>query len=232
MARLRRIRDLPKSLLNALDIVLEPVALGHVLLADGHSLPGNTHDGNVVDVILVKLDVQLRVVTGGPLVETPALCDLLGGLEFEIFARHVAVKQLKLSAELGTLEDLGRRSGKGSNSLRVDKGLVQLLSRGAELFVIGHGRRVHGATGLYSLGGRSGLGGGGGLGVDFGGRETARGVGARGVLDILAMLGDEGAGKLLELLSQLGHNLGADEVLHGLLLLGVGKDVYVKLRGA
>lgn len=172
-ANSRYMCDLPKGLLNALDVVLEPVTLSNVFLADRNTLPLDSHNGNMVNVVLVKLHVELGEVTGGPLVQTPALGDLLGLLKLEVLAGDVPAKQLKLAADLGTIENLGRGSCKGSDSLGVDKGLVQLLGSGSELLVIGHGSGVDDAT---SLGlGACGSGGlrGRALGVDLGGRETA-----------------------------------------------------------
>lgn len=169
----RCICNLPESLLDALNVVLKPVALGNVLLADGNTLPLNSHNGNVVDVVLIKLNVELGEVTSGPLVQTPALSDLLGLLKLEVLAGDVSAKQLELAANLGTIEDLGRGSCEGSDSLGVDESLVQLLGSGSELFVIGHSGSVDNRASL-GLGAR-GSGGlrGRALRVDLGGREPA-----------------------------------------------------------
>lgn len=51
------------------------------------------------------------------------------------------------------------------------------------------------------------------------------------MLNILAMLRNQGGSKLLELFSQQGYELRSDEVLDGLLLLRIGEDIYIKLRG-
>lgn len=50
---------LPKSLLDASDVIFAPVSLGDVFLADRDTLPGDTHDSDVVDVVLIKLNVEL-----------------------------------------------------------------------------------------------------------------------------------------------------------------------------
>jgi hypothetical protein len=63
----------------------------------------------------------------------------------------------------------------------------------------------------------------------LGSRETAGGVGARSVLDVLAVFSDESRGELGKLLPQLRNDLGPDKVLDRLLLLGVGVDIDLKL---
>lgn len=56
---LYNISDLPKGLLDASDVIFAPVSLGDVFLTDRDTLPGDTHDGDVVDVVLIKLNVEL-----------------------------------------------------------------------------------------------------------------------------------------------------------------------------
>jgi hypothetical protein len=85
--------------------------------------------------------------------------------------------------------------------------LVQLFSSSSELFVVGHGSGVYDTSGLTLSAGSGSRLRSGALRVNLGSREAARGVGAGGMLNILAMLGDEGAGKLLEFLAQLRHDL-------------------------
>lgn len=169
-------------------------------------------------------------MTGRPLTETPALNNLLGRLKLEVLARNVTTKELELASNRSTLEDLGRGSCESSDSSRVDKGLVQLLGSGTELFVIGDGSGVYDAA---SLG--LGAGGGSGLGsstlVNLGSGKSTGWVGAWGMLDILAMLRNQGGSKLLELLSQLGDEFRTDKILNGLLLLRLRENIYVKLRG-
>lgn len=77
---------LPKGLLDALDIVLEPVSLCDFLLANGHTGPCHAHDGNVVDIVLVKLDVEGRVMTGWPLVKAPFLDNFRRLLKLDVFS--------------------------------------------------------------------------------------------------------------------------------------------------
>lgn len=50
------------------------------------------------------------------------------------------------------------------------------------------------------------------------------------MLNILAMLSNQGRRKFQELLPQLGNELRADQVLDGLLFLGLRVDVDVKLE--
>jgi hypothetical protein len=51
--------DSPKSSLDAANIILKPVALCGILLANGDTSPLDAHDSNAVDVVLVKLKLQL-----------------------------------------------------------------------------------------------------------------------------------------------------------------------------
>lgn len=184
----------------------------------------------MVDVVLVKLDLQLGVVVLGPLVQPPALHDLGRLLQLEVLARDVAAEELELAAGLGALEDPGQGPREGRDALRVGEGLVELLGRGAELLVVGHRGGVDDAAGVGL--GRDGLGldAGRWCRVVLGGGEAAGGVGAGRVLDVLAVLGDQGGEELEEFAAQLGDELGADEVLDGLLLFGVGVDVNVELQ--
>ena len=220
----------PKRPLDAADVVLQPVPLGDLFLTDGHAGPLDAHDGDAVNVVLIKLDPQRREVALGPLVQAPALHNLGRLLELEILARDVATKELKLAALLSTLEYLGRFPGEGSQPLRVGEGLVKLRGCGAELLVVGNGGRVDDAAavglgrGLHRSAGRSSRG------VVLGGRESARGVRSGGVLDILGVLGDQGGRELQESRAKLRNDLGLDEVLDDLLLLGVGVNVDIKLQ--
>jgi hypothetical protein len=52
------------------------------------------------------------------------------------------------------------------------------------------------------------------------------------VLDVFAVLGDEGRGELDEGAPELGEELGPHKVLDWLLLLGLGVDVDIKLLWA
>jgi hypothetical protein len=53
----RRSRNLPKRLLDTPDIVLAPVPLRDLLLADRNAAPADPHDRHVVHVVLVKVDL-------------------------------------------------------------------------------------------------------------------------------------------------------------------------------
>ena len=60
--------------------------------------------------------------------------------------------------------------------------------------------------------------------------KAARWIRAGCVLDILAMLGNQGWAKFCEFLSKLWEDLGTDEVLHGCLGAGIRVDIYFELR--
>ncbi|RBQ99469.1 hypothetical protein VDGD_20080 [Verticillium dahliae] len=219
---------LPEGALDAVHIVLLPVALGDVLLANRNAGPGHAHQGNVVDVVLVELNAQLGEVASGPLLETPALHDPLGGLQLQVLARDIAIKELELAALLGTLKHLRRRTGKGSNATGISEGLVQLVGRGTELSCLIQGNSVHDASIVGLSGGLGCRLGSACRRMHLGGGEAAGWVGPRRVLDILAMLSNEGRRELGELRSKLRDKLGANQVLYRLLVLGLGENVDVE----
>lgn len=49
--------DLPESLLDAVHVIGLPILFGDLLLAHRHAGPVDPHDGDGVDVVLVKLDL-------------------------------------------------------------------------------------------------------------------------------------------------------------------------------
>ena len=195
-------RHSPECLLDTPHVVFSPVPLRDLLLAHGHAAPSHTHDGDVLDIVLVEVDLQLGEVTLGPLVQPPGLDKPGGLLQFDELARDVAAKELKLAAYLGTLEHLGRGPCEGGQALGVGEGLVQLGGGGAEFLVVGDSGGVHGASAI-ALGAfrRGSLGGRRGLGVDFGGGEAAGRVCAGCVLEVFAVFGDQGGGQFEELRS-------------------------------
>lgn len=222
--------NLPKSPLDAADVVLKPVVLGNLLLADGDAGPLDTHNSDLVNIVLVELDLQGREVTGGPLLKTPLLDNLEWFLKLNELADHVSAKKLELAARLGTLPDLGRSASESGDTAGVGEGLVELLSGGAELLVIGDssGVDLDGAVAAGLGGGAGGRARGGSLRNELGGGEAARGVGTGSMLDILAVLGDEGRGELQELLAELGNKLVAHKVLDGPLLVGIRVDINIE----
>lgn len=158
----------------------------------------------------------------GPLVQSPALHDLLRFVELEVFARDVASEQLELASLLGTLERLGSRTGKGRDPLWVSEGLVQLFGGSAELFGVIHRGRVDQGTALARLGGGMFYGeAGSGRIVEFGGAGAANGVRISSVLDVFAVLRDQGWSKGCEEFSELRDDLGANKVLYGLLAVRI-----------
>lgn len=65
--------------------------------------------------------------------------------------------------------------------------------------------------------------------MEFRAGETAGWIRAGCVLDILAMLGNQGGTQLCELLPKLWDNLGPDELFNGSFGAGVRVDIYVEL---
>lgn len=131
---------------------------------------------------------------------------------------------------MGTLKDLGRGASEGCNALRINKGLIQLLSSGTELFVVGNSSRVYNASGAGLRAGRRCTLGLATLVVRLGGGEAAGRVGAGRVLDVFAVLSDESWSELLEFLAEKRNQLCTDELLYGLLLFSFRDDVDVELR--
>lgn len=184
--------NIPESPLDAVHIICLPILFGDVLLAHRHAGPVDPHDGDGIDVVLIKLDLQRAVVARGPLLQPPALDDLFGRVQFEILADNVAAEQLELATLACTLKQLWRGSCERRQPLRVGEGLVQLIGGGAKLLRVGDGGSVDDSTAAGVASGRGGLG----LrcvllGVQLGGRKFAGGIGIGSVLDVLAVLGDE-----------------------------------------
>jgi hypothetical protein len=220
--RLRR--DIPESLLDAADIVHLPVLFGDILLAKRDAGPGDTHLGNTIDIILVEVDLQRAEVTLRPLRKTPRLDNLLRLVESNKLSSDIAVEDGELAADLGAIELARRAACERSNALRVRESAVELAGCGAELVRGGHSGCVH--NGLAGLGGGGSLRGGGpgglGLRVDGGLGEAAGWVDAGSVLEVLGVLGDQGAGEFGQGLAELGDELCAHQVLYGLLGVGIG----------
>lgn len=167
-------------------------------------------------------------MTGGPLGQTPLLLNQGRGLELDVLAGDVAVEDGELSAHLSALKLARGAASESSNALGVGESVVQLLSRSAELVRSGHGGSVdrnllRGSSG----GGRRGRGFLlGSLGVVLGSSEPAGRVDTRSVLKVLAVFSNEGGTKLGQSLSELRNELGANQILHGLL----GRRIRVVLN--
>lgn len=224
--------DIPESLLDAAYVVQLPILLGDILLADGYTGPFDTQLSDAVDVVLVQVDLESTEVTLGPLGEAPLLNDLLGGVELDELAGHVAVEDGELAAGMGAVELAGCTAGEGGDALGVGEGGVQLLGGSAELVRCGYGGGVNGD--LAGGGGNGGGSSGGSLllagrGVEGGRSEAGGGVDARSVLEVLGVLGDERFCEGGQSLAELGKDLGANEVLYGLLGGSIGVDLNLEL---
>jgi hypothetical protein len=223
-------KDIPESLLNAADIVHFPVLFGDIFLADRDARPGDTHLGNAIDIILVEVDLQRAEVALRPLRKTPCLDDLLRLVESNELSSDVAVKDSELATDLGTLELARSAACERSNALRVRESVIELAGCSAELVRGSHGGCVHdGVAGLRGGGLRGGGLGGLGLRVDAGFGEAARWVDARSVLEVLGVLGDQGAGECGQSLAELGDELCAHQILYGLLGVGIGVVLNLEL---
>jgi len=66
-----RFRDkdvyIPKSLLDAANIIAFPVPLHYLFLSHGHTCPGDPHVSDAVHIILVENDLLATEVSFGPL---------------------------------------------------------------------------------------------------------------------------------------------------------------------
>lgn len=130
----------------------------------------------------------------GPLVQAPALDNLVGRVKLQVFSGNVAVKELELATLLGAFKKLGDAPGEGADSVDIGECLVQLVGGSTELVVVGYSHSIDLAAGGRGLARSGSSGSRCGLGVNLGSGESTGGVGARGVLDVLAMLGDQGIG--------------------------------------
>lgn len=174
----------------------------------------------------------------GPTAQPPLLHDLGRFLQRDVRARYIAAEEGEFASRLCTLVDGGRGAHEGREPVGGGEGGIELLRGGAEFLAAGDldGVHVRGAVARCFLrrrngGGRGGLGGGladAGGGCDFA-LGQLRGRAARGMLEVFAVLADEGGADLGELLTQLRGDFGADEVLDGLLGGAVGVDVYLEL---
>ena len=225
--------DIPESLLNAANIVHVPVLLGDILLTNRNARPRNTHLSNTIDIILIEVDLLRTEVTLRPLGKTPLLDNLLGLVEGDELSSHVSVEDSELAADLSALELARRAARERGDALRVREGVVELAGCGAELVRSRHGGCVDGdLTSLRgSSGGLRGWGVGLGLRVDGGLGEADRWVDAWGVLEVLAVLGDQGRGEAGEGLAEFGDELCAHQILYGLLGVGVGVVFNLELQG-
>lgn len=211
--------DIPESLLHAAYVVIVPVLLGDILLSDWDTRPLDTHLSHAINVVLVEVDLLGAEMVGRPLCETPLLHDLLGLVESDELASHVAVEDGKFTTHLGTVELTRRATGESSNALWVCESSIKLLGGCAHLI-----RRRHGCGVNMGLAGGRGRGCSSWSGLIFAslgmnrGRGKAAGwVDARGVLKILGMFGDEVIGQLGQRSAKLRGDLGSDKVLHRLL---------------
>ena len=66
-------------------------------------------------------------------------------------------------------------------------------------------------------------------GILFGSTPSRSWIGPGRVLDVLAVLSNQGRAKLCKFLSELGDEFSADEVFYWCLRVGIRVDVYVKL---
>lgn len=204
----RRNLNLPKSLLDAADIVYIPVLPGDVFLADRDSGPSHAHLGDTIHIVLVKFNFECTEVVTGPLGQAPLLHDQSGSLEFHVFSIDIPVENGEFSTNVSAFKLTRCTTGERSNALRVSEGIVELLRSRAELIRGSDCRGIDRNLASSRCGGfawrRSRLGS---LGVIGRGCKTAGRVGARCVLDILPMLSDQGRRKLGQLRPKLRNDL-------------------------
>jgi hypothetical protein len=224
-------RDVPKGLLHAADIVHVPILLRDILLTNGNSRPSDAHLGDAIDIVLIKVNLQGTEVVGRPLSQTPLLHQMLGGLQLHELAGDVSVKNRELAAGLGALELARRAPRERGNALRVRESVVQLLGGGAELVGRRHGRGVDGGFARRRAGCLARAAGGLllRLRMDLCGGKPAGWIDAGGVLQVLAVLGNQGWAEFGQCLAQLGYDFGAHQVLDWLLGSGVGVVLDLEL---
>lgn len=75
-----------KRLLDASDVVLSPISFSNLFLTNGDSTPADSHNSDVIHIVLIKVDLKPRIMSLWPLIQSPALNYLRGLNKFEIFA--------------------------------------------------------------------------------------------------------------------------------------------------
>jgi hypothetical protein len=133
---------LPKRLLDASYIVFPPVSLRDLFLSNRDTAPSNSHDSNIVDIILIKADLESGKVSFWPLVQSPALNDLCGFNKLQVFTGYIASEEFILSTLFSTFKQLRCCTGEGCDALGIREGLVELSRWSTELFCIGNGGGV------------------------------------------------------------------------------------------
>lgn len=201
---------LPKGCLNATNVVFWPIPLGNFFLSNWNPTPICSHNCDIIDIVLVKVDLQSRVMSLRPLIQSPALNDLCGFYELEILACNITTEQLELTTFLGTLEKLRCCTGEGCDALRVCESDIKLGGGSTKLLTI---------SDSGSVDERVSFGGMGGLGCGCSRRwrlvklrcgNTACWARTRCVLNILPVLGNKSRAKLCELLAKLWDELWSD----------------------
>ncbi len=136
-------RILPEGGLDASDVVLIPVPLGHLLLADWNTGPLNSHDGYIVNIVLIELKLECRVVISWPLIQSPGLHNLLWLLEDLILAANITAEDLENAANFGAVKALWLTTGEGSDALGIGECFVELGGWATELLGVGDSSSVN-----------------------------------------------------------------------------------------
>lgn len=136
-------RCLPKGRLDTPNVVFRPVSLRNFLLTNRNTTPVRPHHSDIVDIVLIKVDLESREMSLWPLIQSPALNNLCRLLEFEILASDITTEELELSSLLGTFEELWSCSSECCDSLGVGEGLIELRGWGTEFLAVGDGGSVY-----------------------------------------------------------------------------------------
>ncbi len=134
----------PKRRLDTPDIILPPVPPRHLLLAYRHPGPHHPHQSDLIPLILVKLNLQPRIMPFNPLRQPPLLHYQSWFFQLNKLAADIAAKELEFTADVGAFEEFGGCACKGGKALGGGEGGVELGGCGAELFSVIHGCGIDG----------------------------------------------------------------------------------------
>lgn len=74
----------PKGCLDTPHVIFSPIALGNFLLSDWNALPSHSHSGDLICIVLIKVDGEFTEMAIRPLLQSPLLHDLGWLLQLEI----------------------------------------------------------------------------------------------------------------------------------------------------
>jgi len=124
----------PKSRLNTPNVVFPPISPCHLLLPHRHPLPHYPHHSDLIPLILIKPNLQSRIMAFDPLRQSPLLHNQRRFFQLNELATDVAAKDLEFTADMRAFKELRRCTCKGSETFGGGESGVKFRGRGAEFF--------------------------------------------------------------------------------------------------